>query len=176
MEILDSWLGQKWFRRPATFGDDRSLTNYMLRRYRVLYDSRAIVDTEVPETWMKFFKQQLRWKKSWFRESLIAGTFMWYKHPIMAVSFYMGVLLPLASPLIVFSNSIYKGIYLGVFPVYYIMGFGLISMLYSLYYAVRRPNTKWPYGLMFCLVYMAVLAWQTYYAIFTSHKNHWGTR
>lgn len=176
MDILDSWLDQKWFRRPATFGDDRSLTNYMLRRYRVLYDSRAVVDTKVPETWMKFFKQQLRWKKSWFRESLIAGTFMWYKHPVMAVSFYMGVLLPLLSPLIVFSNSVYKGIYLGILPVYYIMGFGLISMLYSLYYAVKRPNTKWPYGLMFCLVYMAVLAWQTYYAIFTSHKNHWGTR
>jgi hyaluronan synthase len=176
MDILDSWLEQKWFRRPATFGDDRSLTNYMLRKYRVLYDSRAVVDTAVPETWVKFFKQQLRWKRSWFRESLIASTFMWYKHPVIAVLYYLGVLIPLISPLVVFGNFVYKPVLLGTLPVYYVMGFGLISMLYSLYYAMRRPNTKWPYGLMFCVVYMSVLAWQTYFAILTSHKNHWGTR
>jgi len=176
MDVLESWLDQKWINRPATFGDDRSLTNFMLRKYRVLYDSRAVVETAVPDTWMKFFRQQLRWKKSWFRESLIASTFMWYKHPIVGTSFYLGVLLPLISPLIVLSNFVFGPILSGTLPMYYIMGFGLISLLYSFYYAVRRPNTKWPYGLLFCIVYMAVLAWQTYYAILTSHKNHWGTR
>lgn len=176
MDVVEPWRDQRWINRPATFGDDRSLTNYMLRKYRVLYDSRAVVETAVPETWMRFFRQQLRWKKSWFRESLIAGTFMWYKHPIVAISFYLGVLLPLISPLIVLSNFVFGPIFSGTLPMYYVMGFGLISLLYCSYYAVRRPNTKWPYGLLFCLVYMAVLAWQTYYAILTSHKNHWGTR
>lgn len=176
MDILDPWLGQSWLNQPATFGDDRSLTNYMLRKYRVLYDSRAVVETEVPEDWMKFFRQQLRWKKSWVRESLIAGTFMWYKHPIMAISFYLGVMLPLISPLIVFHNFVYRPISSGILPMYYIVGFGLVSLLYSLYYGLRRPNTKWPYGFIFCLVYVAVLAWQTYFAILTSHRNQWGTR
>ena len=176
MGVVDSWLDQKWINRPATFGDDRSLTNYMLRKYRVLYDSRAVVETAVPDTWMKFFRQQLRWKKSWFRESLIASTFMWYKHPVFAISFYLGILLPLISPLIVLSNFVFGPIFSGTMPIYYITGFGLISLLYSSYYALRRPNGKWPYGLLFCIVYMAVLAWQTYYAVLTSHKNHWGTR
>jgi len=176
MDIVDSWLGQRWINQPATFGDDRSLTNYMLKKYRVLYDSRAVVETEVPDTWMRFFRQQLRWKKSWFRESLIASTFMWYKHPIIAISFYLGILLPLISPLIVLSNFVFGPIFAGTLPMYYVMGFGLVSLLYSSYYAVRRPNSKWFYGLLFCLVYMGVLAWQTYYAVLTSHKNHWGTR
>ena len=176
MDVLDSWLGQRWINQSATFGDDRSLTNFMLRKYRVLYDSRAIVETAVPQTWMRFFRQQLRWKKSWFRESLIASTFMWYKHPIIATCFYLGVVLPLVSPLIVLSNFVFGPILLGTLPLYYVMGFGLISLLYCSYYALRRPNTKWAYGLLFCLVYMAVLAWQTYYAMLTSHKNHWGTR
>ena len=30
----------------------------------------------------QFFRQQLRWKKSWIRESLIAATFFWKKPPI----------------------------------------------------------------------------------------------
>ena len=176
MDVVQSWLDQTWINRPATFGDDRSLTNYMLRKYRVLYDSRAVVETAVPETWMKFFRQQLRWKKSWFRESLIASTFMWYKHPIIATFFYLGILLPLISPLIVISNFVFGPIFSGTLPMYYIIGFGLISLLYCSYYAVGRPNRMWPYGLLFCLVYMGVLAWQTYYAVLTSHKNHWGTR
>jgi hyaluronan synthase len=176
MDVVDSWLGQTWINQAATFGDDRSLTNYMLRKYRVLYDSRAKVETAVPQTWMRFFRQQLRWKKSWFRESLIAGTFMWCKHPFAAVFFYLGIVLPLVSPLIVLGNFVFGPIFSGTLPIYYIMGFGLISVLYCSYYASRRPNRKWPYGLLFCLVYMAVLAWQTYYAILTSHKNHWGTR
>ena len=175
-DVLDPWLDQRWLNRPATFGDDRSLTNYMLRKYRVLYDSRAVVETEVPEGWMKFFRQQLRWKRSWFRESLIAGTFMWYKHPIMALSFYLGVMLPLISPVVVFYNFVYRPLSSGILPVYYITGFGLVSLLYSLYYALRRPNAKWPYGFIFCFVYVVVLAWQTYFAILTSHRNQWGTR
>ena len=36
--------------------------------------------TLVPERYVQFFKQQLRWKKSWVRETLIASCFMWKRH------------------------------------------------------------------------------------------------
>ena len=176
LEFLDEWLNQKFLVEPATFGDDRSLTNYMLKNYRVLYDSRAGVETVVPSNWKQFFRQQLRWKKSWFRESLIASKIMWYKHPLTVIFFYAGVLLPLVSPFIVYLNFIYRPIMLEQWPVYYLLGFLLISLLYSGYYFLRRPNTKWLYGFYFCFVYISVLSWQTYYAILTSRRNHWGTR
>lgn len=176
MDFLDAWLYQKFLGQPATFGDDRSLTNFMLRNYRVLYESRGIVETVVPSTWSKFFKQQLRWKKSWFRESFIAGSFMWYKHPLAALSFYCGVVFPLISPLIVVNNMLYKAVFFHEPPVHYVIGFVLMSLLYCIYYLRKKPNRKWIYGLYFCFVYISVLCWQTYYAILTSRKNHWGTR
>ena len=89
--VLDAWLNQKFLGRPATFGDDRSLTNMILRTHKVIYDSKARVSTLVPETYSQFFRQQLRWKKSWVRESLIATTFIWKKPPLMAISFFAGI-------------------------------------------------------------------------------------
>ena len=176
MAFIDEWLNQTFLGMKATFGDDRSLTNFILKKHRVLYDARAEVETVVPSTWKKFLRQQLRWKKSWFRESLIASQFMWRKHPIAALAFYTAVLLPLISPFIIALNFVYRPIFLNQLPLYYTLGFVLISFFYSLYYLVNRPNRKWIYGVYFCLFYMAVLSWQTYYAIFTSRKNHWGTR
>ena len=176
MEILDKWLNQKFLGAPATLGDDRSLTNFILRKYRVLYDCRAAVETVVPVTWKEFFKQQLRWKKSWFRESIIASGFIWRKHPVASISFYAAVLLPLISPLIVFNTFICRPLFFGQPPTHYLFGFCLMSLLYSFYYLLKRPNSKWIYGIYFCIVYMAVLSWQTYYAALTCRRNHWGTR
>lgn len=175
-EVLRDWLGQKFLGTITTFGDDRSLTNYILKKYHVLYDNRATVRTVAPAKWKGFFTQQLRWKKSWFRESLIASNFMWYKHPIAAISFYLGFLIPLISPGIVFVNFFYKPLFFGQLPLYYLLGFGMISFIYCLFYIFTRPNSKWYYGIYFCFLYVAFLSWQTYYAIITSHKNKWGTR
>lgn len=176
MEILDKWLNQKFLGAPATLGDDRSLTNFILRKYRVLYDCRATVETVVPVRWREFFKQQLRWKKSWFRESIIASGFIWRKHPAASAAFYAAVLLPLISPIVVFNTFIYRPLFFGQSPAYYLFGFCLMSLLYSFYYLLKRPNSKWIYGIYFCLLYMTVLSWQTYYAALTCRRNHWGTR
>src|SRR5690606_36230782 len=84
MDVIDSWLNQRFLGTEATFGDDRSLTNHLLRRHRIIYDSEALCTTIVPAEPHKFFRQQLRWKKSWLRESLIASSFLWKRHPLAA--------------------------------------------------------------------------------------------
>jgi hyaluronan synthase len=177
MEILDTWLNQTFLGTPATFGDDRSLTNFMLRRYRVIYNSRAVCTTLVPETYRTFFKQQLRWKKSWVRETLLAGRFMWRRHPLAAFFFYLGGLFPLISPLVVAHALLLPLIGLGgQVSLLYIYGATLMSALYGLYYLGRQRSGLWVYGVAFSFFYMFVLVWQTYYAFFTVQKNHWGTR
>ena len=42
--------------------------------------------TAVPPNFRQFMKQQLRWKRSWTRESLIVGSFIWRKHPAAALA------------------------------------------------------------------------------------------
>ncbi|HZN53791.1 MAG TPA: glycosyltransferase [Candidatus Polarisedimenticolaceae bacterium] len=176
MSFLQVWLGQRFLGVPATFGDDRSLTNFMLRRFRVIYDSEAVCSTIVPSTLRQFFRQQLRWKKSWIRESLLASTFMWKRHPLAAFYFYLGVVFPLVSPAVVFVAIVLPLVGLGAFSYLYIYGTFLMALVYGLVYLVRHKTAMWFYGLAFSLFYMVVLVWQTYYALATLRRNHWGTR
>lgn len=174
--ILDTWLNQSFLGIPATFGDDRSLTNFMLRKYQVIYNSRAVCTTLVPDNFKTFFRQQLRWKKSWIRESLLACMFMWRRHPVAAFFFYCGVLFPLISPLIVLNALVLPLIGFGNFSYLYIYGAVLMATLYSFVYLAFYRNRLWIYGVTFSLFYMLVLVWQTYYAFLTVRQNHWGTR
>ncbi|HEX4823060.1 MAG TPA: glycosyltransferase [Candidatus Polarisedimenticolaceae bacterium] len=176
LEVLDVWLAQSFLGRPATFGDDRSLTNFMLRRWRVIYDSTAVCSTIVPERLGQFFRQQLRWKKSWIRESLLASLFLWKRHPLAAFFFYLGVVFPLVSPAVVFVALVLPLAGLGQFSYLYIYGTTLMALLYGLVYLVRHKTSLWFYGLAFSIFYMLVLVWQTYYALVTVRRNHWGTR
>ena len=79
LRVLPTWLNQRFLGTAATFGDDRSLTNYILRTHQVIYHAGARCVTYVPDAWRKFFKQQLRWKKSWARETTVAARLMYQK-------------------------------------------------------------------------------------------------
>ena len=107
LKYSDDWLNQKFLGQRATFGDDRAMTNMILRHNRTDYQDTAICYTIVPNDYDVFLKQQMRWKRSWLRESLIAGSFMWKKEPFAAISFYMGLLVPIIAPVIVCYNLLY---------------------------------------------------------------------
>lgn len=176
MEVLDHWLGQRFLGLPATFGDDRALTRLMLKRHRVVYHSEALCRTIVPERWPVFFRQQLRWKRSWIRENALLATFMWKRHPLMVLSFYMSVVFPLVSPGIVLHALGLPLVGVGTFSFVYVYGAVLMASLYALVYLARHRNALWVYGVLFSLFYMGVLVWQTYFALLTLRRNHWGTR
>jgi hyaluronan synthase len=68
-KYLDDFLRQEFLGRPCTYGDDRRLTYYCLREGQVLLAANAIAWTMVPEAMGHFLRQQLRWSKSFIRES-----------------------------------------------------------------------------------------------------------
>lgn len=69
---LDDFVTQTFLGRPAVFGDDRRMTNYALQRGKVVFQSNAVAQTAVPERVGHYLRQQVRWNKSFFRESLWA--------------------------------------------------------------------------------------------------------
>ena len=175
--VMPEWLNQMFMGRPATFGDDRSLTNSLLRRgYKVVYESKARVTTIVPEKHWDFLLQQLRWKRSWFREMLIASSFMWRREPLMIISFYLGFILPLLGPAIVLRALIYVPLVQQTSPLMYIGGITLMSALMSSTYLLYKRSRIWFYGTVFCFYYMFVLVWQTPWAVLTCWRNEWITR
>lgn len=176
LENMDDWLNQKFLGQRATFGDDRSMTNFILRKHRTSYQDTAICATIVPNSYSVFLKQQMRWKRSWLRESINAARFMWKKEPFMALFFYMGVLVPIAAPIIVLYNLVYVPLAYRVFPYTFILGMILMSLMMSFTQKYLRKSTTWLYGVWFCLYYEAVLLWQMPIAWVTFWKANWGTR
>ncbi len=170
------WLSQTFLGQPATFGDDRSMTNFILKHHRTVYQDSAICTTIVPSDFKVFLKQQMRWKRSWLRESIRAGGFMWKKEPFHAISFYAGIIVPVLAPLIVIYNMIYVPIVYKTFPIVFISGILLMSFLMSFVYLLFRKSKIWIYGLWFCLFYECILIWQMPIACLTFWKSTWGTR
>lgn len=177
MEFLEKWRKQKFLGVRCTYGDDRSLTNYMLYYgYDSIFAPDVVAYTVVPDTFEIFMRQQLRWKKSWTRESLLASLFMWRKNIIMSVSFYLGVLLPLLAPIIVARAFIWYPIMKDELPIYYIIGLVLMAIIYGLYYYIYMRDRKWIYGVLFATLYTVVMIWQLPYAILKMRDARWGTR
>jgi len=69
-KYLDDFLSQRFLGLPCTYGDDRRLTYYCLREGQVRLAPDALAWTLVPVNMKHFVRQQLRWSKSFFRESL----------------------------------------------------------------------------------------------------------
>jgi hyaluronan synthase len=172
----EAWLNQKFLGQPATFGDDRSMTNFIMRTHRTGYQDTAVCYTIVPSIYRQFLKQQMRWKRSWLRESLIAGKFIWKKEPFMSLFFYMGLIVPIAAPVVVVYNLMYVPIAHGIFPKTFIMGLLLMALMMSFADMFFMRSTLWIYGLFFCLFYEGVLLWQMPIAWVTFWKSTWGTR
>lgn len=176
LKYSDAWLNQRFLGQKATFGDDRSMTNFILRHHRTTYQDTAICSTIVPNTYKVFLKQQMRWKRSWLRETFIAATFMWKKEPFMSLSFYMGLIVPIMAPIIVIYNLIYIPLTHRVFPFTFLIGMFAMAMLMSFAQLLLKRSSIWLYGMWFCLYYEAVLLWQMPIAWVTFWKSTWGTR
>ncbi|MHB8340350.1 MAG: glycosyltransferase [Mycobacteriales bacterium] len=67
---LEDFTAQRFLGVPVQYGDDRRLTNYALLAGRVVFQDSAVARTMVPERPSHYLRQQVRWTRSFVRESL----------------------------------------------------------------------------------------------------------
>jgi len=176
MRYQDDWLNQKFLGQKATFGDDRSMTNFILKHHRTSYQDLAICSTVVPSSYHSFLKQQMRWKRSWLRESLRGLGFMWRKEPFMFIFFLIGLIVPILAPVVVVYNLLYVPLTYNVFPTTFIIGLLLMAFMLSFAHLLFKRSSIWGFGLLFVIFYEFVLLWQMPIAWVTFWKSTWGTR
>ena len=100
--------------RPATYGDDRALTNYDPARLPGHVPVAGASRTRSRRRrCARSCMQQLRWKKSWLRESLHVVRFIWRKHPVAAALTYFGCLFPWVAPIVVFHAALLGAVGVG---------------------------------------------------------------
>src|SRR3989442_3042054 len=169
--MMGSWASETFLGVSVKAGEDRSLTNIVLRPTilysedaddrlltsvvakrgeLVVYARNAVAYTSVPNTFMKFVRQQIRWKRGWFRGNLLALTFMWRKHPLGSLLYYLHTILAYLTPILVARMLLFP-IITGSFlsSAYYILGLVYVGFLYAVYYAAREPRGTWPYRVLF---------------------------
>lgn len=177
MQVLDEWQNQTFMGVRCTYGDDRSLTNFFLEKgWKAVFAPDATSRTYVPDNMKQYLRQQLRWKKSWLRETTRATKFMWRRHPIMAISFYLGWFLPLMAPIIAVRALIWYPYSTGHFPLGYLLGLALIAIVWGLYYYIETKDRLWILGAFSTTFYSLLLLWQLPYAMLTIRDSRWGTR
>ncbi len=175
--ILDQWLNQRFLGRKCTFGDDRSLTNFVIRKYDAVYSPEALAHTVVPNTFRKYIKQQQRWKKSWVRETFIACTFMWKKNPIAALSFYSYMFLAFVGPIVFIRAVFYYPLFVShALPYFYLLGLAIMLAFHGAYYHNQVKDTSWLLPVITFWFYTVILMWQLPWAFVTMRNTGWGTR
>lgn len=89
-------VGQTVLGVPQHVGDDRVLTNELLRAgWRTAYQSTALVETDAPSDWPTYWRQQLRWGRSSQRETLLSLRWLW-RRPMAFACFATDIVTPFA--------------------------------------------------------------------------------
>lgn len=175
MKNLEHYGSQTFLGQPVQLGDDRCLTNYAIKEGKTIYQSTARCITDAPTTLRTLLKQQSRWNKSFFRESLIALKIGLHK-PNVFVWVMLEMFLWLA-----FGVSIVMAVYLTsttmgwVMAIYYFAYVTISAYARNVFYAYKNPFTFLMapiYGILFLILLCPLRFW----ALLTLRSTSWGTR
>lgn len=161
--------------------EDRALTAHTLSaKWKTVYIPTAVVQTDVPETWRGFIKQQKRWKKGYIRSNFYVSTFFWKKHPLMASIFYIEFMVTFTAPIIALIVGVYEPFILHnwTVPLVYTAGTMAVGLAQGLDYKFRDPQNSqnWKYKPLMNFIASFVISWVIVPALWNYKRNEWLTR
>ena len=190
MPCLDAWANDKFLGSDFTFGDDRHLTSYVLggnkhylgnhyKVWKTVYCESAIVYTEMPSTFKKFIRQQIRWKKSWFRVFFFNVPF-YYKdrNLFVAALYYLQMIWSFVSPVVAVRSLIYLPLQGHFFDgLVYVSGLTFVGLLFAADFKMRNPKSgnMWAYRLLWSWIGFFLSSLE-YYSLLTIRDKSWLTR
>ncbi len=133
-KVVDELVNEKFFGRKVKSGDDRRLTNLMLRMGgKSVFQSTAIAYTIAPHTLKNFVKQQLRWGRNSVRGMIFASKFFHKRELTQKIIFYITTFVTITAPF-TFIASIVGLALSGSFEwaAVYVLGLMLTSALFAL--------------------------------------------
>jgi hyaluronan synthase len=182
MKVLKEWVNQEYCGRPANIGEDRAMTNLILKTgYHVRYQREAMVYTTVPLTVTKLWKMLLRWARSNIRETLVICRFAFRK-------FRQESALGLRINVLASCMNLTMG------QIMHLMAFGLIVTMPwlvlpkmvlaaavascgpGIFHVIRYQRSNAGWAVPYSYLWMLCLSWISLYALISPHKNGWMTR
>ena len=180
-EVLDAWMSQRFLGRACTFGEDRAMTNDILKEgYNSVYQRAAIVHTLVPTTYRRLCKMFLRWNRSYVREELrFMGRIVWKRPPVArAIALAEVLITNLRFPigwatlaLLVSMTPMHPAVLLR-----FCCALLLLSAFNMLYYLRSERSWDFVYGIGYSFFSVFALFWIFPYALCTARAQGWLTR
>lgn len=175
--VKDRYTSQSFLGERCTFGDDRHLTNLVLEEgYRVVFDSKAIAYTHVPEDIRTYIKQQVRWNKSFYREMLWTLRSYRKHHNYMIYDLIMQLILPFLL-VIALGGMAYQSLLYGPRVIAtYMLTIVVIAMLRATYGLYRTRDAGFLLFVLYGFIHLFLLMPTRLYALCTMRQTGWGTR
>ncbi|BFM41774.1 glycosyltransferase family 2 protein [Flavobacterium sp. CFS9] len=179
---LDEWINQTFMGQPSDIGEDRAMTNMILKQgQHVLFQRNAYVLTNVPEEYTGLYKMFIRWSRSNVRENIAMAKYVFtdfrseskFGARLLFVSQSMKMIM--AYPFMFFMFF-----FIAVHPILFLSSTLLAILIVSsfpvLFYTKRYnfADSLWAYS--YSVFYTFSLFWITPYAIVTANKKGWLTR
>ena len=172
-------LGQRWLgpRLKAANAESPFVTavDYPGRLWRVGYVNSAKVWTNVPTTVRAFYRQQIRWKKSFIRNLFFTGRFMWRRGPGPALLYYGHVLWVLAAPVMAVRHLLWAPLHDMWFLTFlYLCGVALKGSVYGVAYHLSNPrDPNWCWRPVMSVLSSLTLSWLLVYSAATIRRGIW---
>jgi hyaluronan synthase len=178
--LLAEWQHQTFLGTPCTYGEDRALTNLVLRAgFDTVYQRTALVHTVVPTTYGKLCRMFLRWDRSYIREELRFARIVW-KRPLFSriLALYESTITNLRFP-VAYSAMALWGVNAINDPasmVRMLVAVMVVSTLYVLYYLRSERSWDFVFGILYAYFSFFGLTWIFPYAALTLRARGWLTR
>lgn len=179
---LPDWIHQEFMGSPSDIGEDRAMTNMILKQgKKVLFQRNAIVLTDVPEQYKGLYKMFIRWGRSNVRENIAMSKFIFTNfrkgNKVGARLLFLNQFLTIVMtyPFIIF--MLY---FIVVHPLLFIsstlLGILIVSSFPVLFYAKKYSASESLWAYAYSVLYTFGLFWISPYAIATAGKSGWLTR
>ncbi len=182
--LLREWVEQTFFGHPAGIGEDRALTNLVLREeYGVVLQRSAMVSTNVPESYRGMARMFLRWERSNIRENLKMYTFLFknfhWRDPqgwFRLFSLWQYTQMSLMPALIIWATCYNVLVTRGEVLVSVLLTVLMWATLPALINLRSRSARLAGYCYCFSVLQVLTLFWVVPYALFTVGNSAWLTR
>ncbi|WP_419662006.1 glycosyl transferase, family II [Desulfosarcina variabilis str. Montpellier] len=182
MRVLPEWVNQTFLGRAANIGEDRAMTNLILRSgYHVHYQREAMVHTTSPITLTKTWKMLLRWARSNIRETLVISRFVFGKFREggalgIRINVLIGILSLTVGQIIRFYGLallVYLPLVVGPKM---LVAAAIAACAPGCFYFLRYKSENAIWALPYSYLWLTCLSWISFYAMLTPHKTGWMTR
>lgn len=179
-QVLEPWLNQTFLGEKCTYGEDRSMTNFIFSLgYNSVYQRTAVVHTMVPETYSKLCKMFLRWDRSYIKEEIRLMKLL-PKRPLPALlismvdRFITNLRFPISYTAL--ALLVYFSIQDPIILLRVLFMIGFVSTVNIIYYLRIEKSWDFIYGILYSYFALFGLFWIFPYALATVRSRSWMTR